>query len=102
MGRNHDGSGNTMRTLNEIQARIRSLYHSQTRLFTRESIETLKKQLGVLEGKCGTVSVKGLDGRVVEMSIETGSVSSCHQDREYVLYGFAGLRAFQFTKALDH
>lgn len=74
------------RALTKIQSNIQSWYRSGARIFEREAIEELMKQLRALEGEAGTVFIRGLDGREVEFAVETGSTIPAGPNHEYIMY----------------
>ncbi|KIW16835.1 hypothetical protein PV08_04025 [Exophiala spinifera] len=56
----------------EVSSRILSTYHAGEPLFSKEIIRDVARQLANTE--CRKVSVRGLDGQVVEIDVETGNV----------------------------
>ncbi|KAF2754892.1 hypothetical protein EJ05DRAFT_503835 [Pseudovirgaria hyperparasitica] len=82
---NPEYDGERTQALTEIQSNIQSWYRSGARIFEREAIEGLMKQLRALDGEAGTVSIRGLDGREVEFVVETGSTIPIGPKHEYIV-----------------
>ncbi|TAQ89295.1 hypothetical protein B7494_g2388 [Chlorociboria aeruginascens] len=74
-----------LQKLIEVQAEIRSLYLSGAPMFTREDIQDVSQQLRKLEGKSGTVFIRGINGAMVEFAVETGRVFPTRSETDYVL-----------------
>jgi hypothetical protein len=77
---------NIIQRLTEAHAEIRSLYFSGAPVFTREIIQDVGQQLRKLEGQCGKVFIRGLNGIMVEFAIETGRIIPCGPDKEFIMY----------------
>ena len=75
----------TVQRLTEIHTANRSFYLSGAPLFTREIIRDVSQQLKKLEGKAGKVSVRGLDGVIVEFPVETGRMLLRQPDTEHIM-----------------
>lgn len=71
--------------LADVHAQMRSLYLSGTPLFTKDSIGHLHQQLKTLAGKPGKVSIKGLDGNLVDFFVEPGRLRT-NADYEVILF----------------
>lgn len=77
--------------LKKVKANIKTLYDKGIPFFTKDAIQNVHQQLKdcIAQGQ-GKISVKGLDGNVVEFGVEIGQVYKFikipEPDLEYVRY----------------
>jgi len=57
----------------ELKPKIQALYDAGAPLFPRHLIQDVRDQLRRLNGTCGKVIVRGIDGNEVEFNVETRS-----------------------------
>jgi len=70
----------------EVTLKIRSLFDAGTPFFTKEVIRDVCQQLEKFGGKGQKVSVRGLDGVIVDFDIESGLILPSDQpDLEFIV-----------------
>ena len=80
----HEPLDGTTRKATEVSSHIRSLYDAGEPLYSKEIIRDVDRQLRVGSQK---VSVRGLDGIVVDVDIETGQIFDMgDSDWDFVMY----------------
>lgn len=79
------GLGETTGEAAEISSRILSLYNAGEPLFSKEILRDVARQLAETESR--KVSVRGVDGVVVQFDIETGQLlDTGAPEWEFVMY----------------
>lgn len=79
-------AGETVRKITAATAKIRSLFEAGVPFYTKEAIRNVLQQLERSGEKGQKVSVRGLDGVIVDFEIETGITLPADQpDLEFIV-----------------
>jgi hypothetical protein len=85
-------------SIEEATSKIHSLVDTGQPLFTKEVLREVGQQLRNAHNKDGQkISVKGLDGFIVEFAIETGDIhKSLEPGFEFIVYVYLCFLSFEF------
>ena len=84
-----ESSAHSDRELQELRdgerSKLSSLYDAGVPLFTKEAIRDLDQQLKSVTGYGQKISIKGIDGIMVDFKVMIGETHSAERGEEYIL-----------------
>jgi hypothetical protein len=86
--RDYDAYVESVRTRNRVKMqqaiqKIREVYDSGTPFFTKDAIRRIVQQIESIErGQPGKVSITGIDGTIVQLTVKTGQVHTDTEDSD--------------------